>query len=179
TFDSFIVSYGKGKLTCFPANPNTIVDVIPVDMVVNAMVVAMKVHYAERQHACETIYHVSSSFRNPLKLSDLRNLFHCYFIKNPWIDANGVRVKVGQLTFFSKANRYLRLMQMKYVLPLKHFKCSLPNSFNDENLVELQRVAEEQGIDLAEFNFDSESIEWEEYMMNIHIPGLLKYGIKS
>ncbi|MBA0633535.1 hypothetical protein Godav_024535, partial [Gossypium davidsonii] len=135
TFDSFIVSYGKGKLTSFPANPNTIVDVIPVDMVVNAMVVAMKVHYAERQHACETIYHVSSSFRNPLTLSDLRNLSHCYFIKNPWIDANGLRVK--------------------------HFKCSLPNSFNDGNLVELQRVAEEQGIDLLEFNFDSESIEWE------------------
>ncbi|PPS09878.1 hypothetical protein GOBAR_AA10769 [Gossypium barbadense] len=172
TFDSFIVSYGKGKLTCFPANPNTIIDVIPVDMVVNAMVVAMKVHYAERQHACETIYHVSSSFRNPLTLSDLRNLFHCYFIRNPWIDANGLRVKVGQLTFFSKVNRFLLLMQLKYVLPLK--VC-----FNDENLVELQRVAEEQGIDLVEFNFDCRSIEWEEYMTNIHIPGLLKYGIKS
>ncbi|KAL1082114.1 hypothetical protein V6Z11_D09G113500 [Gossypium hirsutum] len=212
TFDSFIVSYGKGKLTCFPANPNTIIDVIPVDMVVNAMVVAMKVHYAER-HVCETIYHVSSSFRNPLTLSDLRNLFHCYFIKNPWIDANGLRVKIGQLTFFSKANRYLLLMQMKYVLPLKvlylanilccqRFKKIYKNlnrkinfaiqlaklyepytfflgSFNDGNLVELQRVAEEQGIDLVEFNFDSESIEWEAYMMNIHIPGLLKYGIKS
>ncbi|XP_016694418.1 alcohol-forming fatty acyl-CoA reductase [Gossypium hirsutum] len=172
TFDSFIVSYGKGKLTCFPANPNTIIDVIPVDMVVNAMVVAMKVHYAERQHACETIYHVSSSFRNPLTLSDLRNLFHCYFIRNPWIDANGLRVKVGQLTFFSKVNRFLLLMQLKYVLPLK--VC-----FNDEILVELQRVAEEQGIDLVEFNFDCRSIEWEEYMTNIHIPGLLKYGIKS
>ncbi|MBA0752895.1 hypothetical protein Gogos_020366 [Gossypium gossypioides] len=119
TFDSFLVSYGKGKLTCFPANPNTIIDVIPVDMVVNAMVVAMKVHYAERQHACETIYHVSSSFRNPLTLSDLRNLVHYYFIKNPWIDANGQRVKVGELKFFSNANRYLLLMQMKYVLPLK------------------------------------------------------------
>ncbi|KAA3455493.1 alcohol-forming fatty acyl-CoA reductase-like [Gossypium australe] len=213
TFDIFIVSYGKGELTCFPANPNTILDVIPVDMVVNAMVVAMKVHYAERQHACEIIYHVSSSFRNPLTVLDLRNLFQCYFIKNPWIDANGMRVKVGQLTVFSKANRFLLLMQMKYVLPLKvlylanilccqRFKKIYKNlnrkinfiiqlaklfepytfflgSFNDENLVELQRVAQEQGIDLVEFNFDSKSIEWEEYMTNIHIPGLLKYGIKS
>ncbi|KAH1090860.1 hypothetical protein J1N35_018117 [Gossypium stocksii] len=119
TFDSLIVSYGKGKLTCFPGNPNTIIDVIPVDMVVNAMVVAVKVHYADRQHACETIYHVSSSFRNPLTFSDLQYLSHCYFIKNPWIDANGLRVKVGQPTIFSKATTFYLYMQMKYVLPLK------------------------------------------------------------
>ncbi|WRX29215.1 Fatty acyl-coenzyme A reductase, partial [Theobroma cacao] len=34
TIDSVIVSYGKGKLTCFPGYPSYALDVIPADMVV-------------------------------------------------------------------------------------------------------------------------------------------------
>ncbi|KAE8691708.1 Alcohol-forming fatty acyl-CoA reductase [Hibiscus syriacus] len=154
TLDSVIVSYGKGKLTFFLGNLNSALDVIPVDMVVNAMVVSMQVHYADLQCSRETIYHVSSLFRNPMKVSDLRKFVHCYFTKNPWIDTNGKIVKVGKGTVFST-----------------------PNSFDDQNLEKLQRVAEERGIHVAELNFDSKSIDWEDYIMNIHIPGLLQHGI--
>ena len=40
-------------------------------------------------------------------------------------------------------------------------------------------MATERGIDLDEFNFDAKAIDWEDYIMNIHIPGLSKHVIKS
>ncbi|TQE11372.1 hypothetical protein C1H46_002935 [Malus baccata] len=47
--------------------------------------------------------------------------------------------------------------------------------FDDTNSEELQRVASEYYIDAKEFNFDSITINWEDYIMNTHIPGLRKH----
>ncbi|KAK8707524.1 hypothetical protein V6N13_058582 [Hibiscus sabdariffa] len=198
TIDSVIMSYGKGRLTCFPGNLNSALDVIPVDMVVNAMAVAMEVHYANHQNSRETIYHVSSSLQNPIKCSDIRKFAYCYFTKTPWIDRNGQSVKIGELTMISRADLFFLSMQLKYVLPLKRFKkvyTKLDHQikfvtrlaefykpytfFTGMNLEELQKVAEERGIDAAEFDFNSRNIDWEDYIMNIHIPGLLKHVIRS
>lgn len=38
----------------------------------------------------------------------------------------------------------------------------------------VMREKEAEGID-AFYNFDPKYIDWEDYFMNIHIPGLLKY----
>ncbi|KAH1090839.1 hypothetical protein J1N35_018096 [Gossypium stocksii] len=211
TIDTVLVNYGKGKLTCFPGNLNSALDVIPVDMVVNAMVVAIEVHYAQHQYSCETIYHVGTSSKNPLKISDFQDLIHYYFTKNPRIDTNGEKVEVGKLIVVSTINRFFLYMKIKYVLPLKVFYfinilcCQrfekiytnlnrrvkfilrlaefykpyafFTGIFDDRNLERLQRVAEERGIDLAEFNFDSKSIDWEDYITNTHIPGLFNQGL--
>ncbi|KAL4295661.1 hypothetical protein GQ457_12G027500 [Hibiscus cannabinus] len=213
TIDSVIMSYGKGRLTCFPGNLNSALDVIPVDMVVNAMTVAMEVHYANHQYSQETIYHVSSSLQNPMKISDFRKFMHSYFIKNPWIDRNGQSVKVGKEMVISRADLFSLSMKVKYVLPLKvlylvnilsaqrlkkvytkhdrkikfvirlaelykPYECfSLPNSFDGRNLEKLEKVAEERGIEVAEFDFNSKNIDWGDYIMNIHIPGLLKHEL--
>ncbi|OMP08352.1 Fatty acyl-CoA reductase [Corchorus olitorius] len=40
-------------------------------------------------------------------------------------------------------------------------------------------AAKEEGIDLSLFNFDSKTIDWDDYMMNVHIPGLSTHVIKS
>ncbi|KAE8691709.1 Multidrug resistance protein ABC transporter family [Hibiscus syriacus] len=209
TMDSVIMSYGKGRLTYFLGNLNSALDVIPVDMVANAMVVAMEAHFANHRYSHGNIYHVSSSYRNPMKLSDLRNFIRCYFTKNPWIDTNGKIVKVGNGTVISRAYLFFLSMQLKYVLPLKvlYLMNILSGQFFNKvyakherkvksvmrlaelykpyvfftgiNLEKLQKMAEERGINMAEFGFDSKSIDWEDYIMNIHIPGLFKYVIRS
>ncbi|XP_017980749.1 PREDICTED: probable fatty acyl-CoA reductase 4 isoform X1 [Theobroma cacao] len=209
TIDSVIVSYGKGKLTCFPGYPNSALDVIPADMVVNAMVVAMSVHTSNQ--SCQTIYHVSSSLKNPLKLGDFCKFIHCYFTENPWSNRNGQRVKVRKLTVLSTINGYFLYMWTKYVFPLKvlylvnilscqYFRqvymdlnrkikfamrlaefykpyAFFKGNFSDTNLDKLRMVAQGRGIDMGVFDFDSKSIDWEDYMMNIHIPGLLRHAI--
>ncbi|GMJ10711.1 fatty acid reductase 1 [Hibiscus trionum] len=208
TVDRIVVSYGKGKLAYFLGESNSSLDLIPVDMVVNAMAVAMEVHYADRRSSRETIYHISSSSRNPMIVSDFRKFMRCYFTQNPWVDTNGKMVKVGKGTLFSTPGIFFLYMQLKYVLPLKVF-CLInilccqrfkkmytdldrkikyilrlaefykpytffTGIFDDRNLEELQRVAQERSIDMTEFNFDSKSIDWEDYIINIHIPGLFK-----
>ncbi|KAL4296391.1 hypothetical protein GQ457_12G027440 [Hibiscus cannabinus] len=213
TIDIVIMGYGKGKLTCFPGNLNSALDVIPVDMVVNAMVVAMEVHYANHQYSREVIYHVSSSLQNPMKYSDIQKFAYCYFTKNPWVDRNGQTVKIGELKVISRIDLFFLSMQFKYVFPLKVFYlintlcCQrfkrvytkfdrqikfvmrlaqlykpyafFTGIFDVRNLEKLEKVARERGIDGAEFDFNSRNIDWEDYIMNVHIPGLVKHAIRS
>lgn len=41
------------------------------------------------------------------------------------------------------------------------------------------RVAATQGdVEMELFYFDPKMIEWEDYFMNIHIPGIIKYVLK-
>ncbi|KAJ6951051.1 hypothetical protein NC651_004647 [Populus alba x Populus x berolinensis] len=49
TIDGVAFGYAKGKLKHFPFNPQLIVDVIPADMVINALIMAM-VEYANRSN---------------------------------------------------------------------------------------------------------------------------------
>ncbi|KAK6229840.1 hypothetical protein SCA6_018791 [Theobroma cacao] len=236
TIDSVIVSYGKGKLTCFPGYPSYALDVIPADMVVNAMAVAMVVH--TNYQSCPAIYHVSSSFKNPIKFGDLHKFVYHYFTKKPWINRDGQRVKVRKGTVLSTVNGFFLYMWIKYVFPLKiqttdsqknlisgkkkdrgegkrllikvlylvnalsgqYFRqvymdlnrkvklamrlaefykpyTFFKGIFSDTNLDKLRMVAQGRGIDMGVFDFDSKSIDWEDYMMNIHIPGLLRHAM--
>lgn len=36
----------------------------------------------------------------------------------------------------------------------------------------------ESGKEVDAFNFDPKDIDWEDYIINIHIPGLLRYALK-
>jgi fatty acyl-CoA reductase len=36
----------------------------------------------------------------------------------------------------------------------------------------------ESGVDVHLFGFDPKWIDWEDYLMNTHIPGLKKYALK-
>ncbi|XWS28592.1 hypothetical protein CRYUN_Cryun25bG0083600 [Craigia yunnanensis] len=210
TIDNLIVAYGKGKITCFPANLKLTVDLIPADMVINAMVVAMMAH--ANQYSCKVIYHVGSSLRNPVNSFNLYRLFYNYFAKNPWIDGNGKTIKVHKALLLSTMGKFRMYMKIRYVLPLKGFylvnklcfqyfnevynnfdrKIKLmmrlaelyrpyaffKGIFDDMNLEKLRMVTKERVMDLEVFNFDPRCIEWDDYFMNIHIPGLLNMSLK-
>lgn len=40
-------------------------------------------------------------------------------------------------------------------------------------------MAKERGLETDIFYFDPGCIDWEDYMMNIHIPGFVKYVING
>ncbi|CAN6560040.1 unnamed protein product [Malus baccata var. baccata] len=188
TIDSVIAGYCRGKVTCIVANPT----LIPVDMVVNSIISAMVVN---ANQSCIVIFHVGSSFRNPLK--------------TPWVDKDGNRVKVAKCTMFKTMATFSMYMNIFFMIPLEGLKffnkacgqyfqdvCVNYNRkltlvmrlaqlytpyllfkgiFDDTNSEELQRVASEYYIDAKEFNFDSITINWEDYILNTHIPGLRKH----
>ncbi|XP_039154714.1 alcohol-forming fatty acyl-CoA reductase [Eucalyptus grandis] len=117
TMDSIAIHYGRGRLKYFLGDPNTILDMIPVDMVVNVMIVATAVH--ANQPISNKIYHVGSSKKHPMAYSDLQDIIVSYFRDSPWINEDGKPVKVrkprimGSMASFHKhVRRYILLSKV-------------------------------------------------------------------
>ncbi|KAM0068398.1 putative oxidoreductase [Helianthus debilis subsp. tardiflorus] len=116
TIDSLAIGYGKGRLACFLGDPESIIDAIPADMVVNAMIVAMAAH---ANQPCETIYHVGSSVSNPLKYKSIQESGYNYFSRHPWINKDGKPVIVGKIKVLNSMDSFQRYFSLRYMLPLQ------------------------------------------------------------
>ncbi|XP_057806145.1 alcohol-forming fatty acyl-CoA reductase-like [Salvia miltiorrhiza] len=205
TVDSLAVGYGKGKLTCFLGDPTTVVDVIPADMVVNAIIVGMAAH-GEQANESMSIYHVGSSVSNPVDYASLQTYGQRYFSAHPWIDKHGNPILVGNITVFYTMDSFQRYMTLRYLLPLKGLQilntacCQYFQGkyleqcrkikfvmrlielyapylffkafYDDMNTEKLRRGAEESGVET--FYFDPKIINWDQYFMDTHIPGVVK-----
>ncbi len=98
--DPLIVAIGKGRLRALPLKPDVNLDLVPVDMVVNALLAAIP-RLAERGGvAC---YQVATGSRNPITLGDLYDLIYRYFIRNPMTDKAGQPIRIKYLRFPSKS----------------------------------------------------------------------------
>ncbi|GJN36628.1 hypothetical protein PR202_gb25506 [Eleusine coracana subsp. coracana] len=107
----------RQTLSFFLADLDSIMDVIPGDIVVNAMMVTMAAH--SKEHA-QTIYHLTSSLRNPANYSLLADSFHRYFLHNPPSSTkNGKPMRLKRMHFFSTVTRFQVYMAVKYKLPLQ------------------------------------------------------------
>ncbi|KAK1586728.1 hypothetical protein Q3G72_005532 [Acer saccharum] len=122
-----------GKVKCLPANPDTIIDLIPADMVVNAMIKAM-VAKACQHFSDPIIYHVSSSMRNAVKLSNIRDIGYRYFTKNPLNNKNGKAIKVDKFIMLDTWTKFRRYIAIRYLLPLKNRTTSSYGSKTSPNL---------------------------------------------
>jgi alcohol-forming fatty acyl-CoA reductase len=84
--DPLIMAYGRGQLPEFPGLPDSILDLIPVDYVVNAILAAAarpaKVGQPE-------YYHVASGASNPVPFHQMYENVHAFFEANPLTDRNG------------------------------------------------------------------------------------------
>ncbi|GKD05790.1 gland-specific fatty acyl-CoA reductase 1 [Tanacetum coccineum] len=118
--DILIAGYGKGRLKCFPGDPEIVHDAVPADMVVNAMLATIVAH--ANQTSSETIYHVGSSVSNPLKFDTVQKCAYLYFTHNPWTDNNGKLVTVKELTMLKSMASFHRYITLHYLLPLHLFK---------------------------------------------------------
>ncbi|KAL8479874.1 hypothetical protein ACS0TY_026199 [Phlomoides rotata] len=211
TIDSLAVGYGKGRLTCFLGNPKTILDAIPADMVVNAMIVAMVAH-SKNEGGHESIYHIGTSVSNPLEFACLQDYGQRYFQKNPWINKEGRPVIVGKVKVLNSMDSFHRYLTLRYLLPLKGLQilnsacCQyfqgtyldmcrkikyvmrlvelyspylfFKGYYDDMNTERLIRAAKESSAESETFYFDPKVINWEDYFLNTHLPGIVKHVFK-
>lgn len=207
TIDSLIAAYGKGRLSSFLADPNLILDVIPADMVVNAMIVAMATHASENGLF---IYHVASSIGNPLHSSVAVDAAYNYFTEHPCVDKNGNIVHVKTPHFLETMKSFRGYMYMHYKAPIQaiglvdsvfcnifreYYSRMLRNYNFAMYLADLYEpyvffqgrfdITNTEGLwtkisaeDRKAFNFDVKCIDWADYFSNVHIPGLVKYVLK-
>ncbi|XP_057730455.1 probable fatty acyl-CoA reductase 4 [Arachis stenosperma] len=183
TIDFVFVEYFKGAITSFVGNSKITLDLIPVDMVTNSMIIAMLVH-SKNNTSNNLIYHIGTSLRNPIKLSEIQDLMHLYITKNPWLKNYGKSGTLYEKFTFNpnytedlefpqyKGSRLKRIMNM--YRPYLHFE----GIFDDKNTEKLRMAIKGVGSVERKFNLDPKSIDWKEYLENVHFPGLLKYSMQ-
>ncbi len=98
--EPIIVSYARGLLREFPGVPEGIVDVIPVDMVVAAILAVAALGPAHRAgEGPPSVYHVASGVANPLRYGHLVELSEDWFSRNPLYDERGQPINVPEWSF--------------------------------------------------------------------------------
>ncbi|HEX2850376.1 MAG TPA: HAD-IB family phosphatase [Acidimicrobiales bacterium] len=91
-----IISYARGLLKAFPGVPEGIVDVIPVDLVV-AAIIAVAAKGPDRDGP--SVYQVASGSRNPLRYRRLVDLVQDYFTEHPLYDSEGQPIVAPDWSF--------------------------------------------------------------------------------
>ena len=206
--DPLIVGFGKGRLPDFPGDPNSILDIIPVDFVINAMLAATVQTYHQRGIE---VYHVASGARNPLTFGDIVNITHDYFVRQPMLD-NGQPIPVPVWKFPDKEkfqkdlHHKLRLLDTVSGwlsrVPLRWAKRKDRRLAVKRHAIETLlhyvqiyspyvRLSFQFEIGKTEelyrslspsdqqlFNFDISRIDWRDYLQEIHIPGIKRHFLK-
>ena len=107
-----IISYARGLLTQFPGVPEGIVDVIPVDLVVAAIVTAA----ALPPEQTPPIVQVASGSTNPLRYRKLIDMIEGYFTEHPIYDSSGQPIAVPEWTFPMRGKVETQLARAKTVI---------------------------------------------------------------
>ncbi|MFV1992145.1 MAG: SDR family oxidoreductase, partial [Acidimicrobiales bacterium] len=142
--EPIIISYAKGELHQFPGSPESVIDVIPVDIVANTIIAAA----AEPPPDEPQVYQVASGSVNPLEYRVLTETVRQFFIKNPVYDTKGHPIHVPEWEFFGTADLEGRLRMVSTgVRKADRAIAALPlrgkqNKLN-ERLQEQQRVIDQ------------------------------------
>ncbi|KFK30008.1 hypothetical protein AALP_AA7G205800 [Arabis alpina] len=208
TIDSLAVGYGKGKLTCFLTDVNAISDVIPADMVVNFILVSMAAQVGKKEIIYHVGSSLRNPLKNEIfpqvaykyftnkpwvnkdgKPVCVRNLeilssmasFHRYMAIHYSIPLKGFGLlnmilfkllEKKYRDFDRKINFVLRLVELYQ--PYLFFY----GIFDDTNTTNLQKMVMKTGAETEMFYFNPKVINWDDYFVNTHIPGLVKYVFK-
>ncbi|MBW8793218.1 MAG: HAD-IB family hydrolase [Streptomyces sp.] len=109
--DPLIFAYGRGQLPDFPGLPDSILDVIPVDFVVNAIlaVAANPAPVDEPEY-----FHIASGASNPLPFHRMYENVRDYYTRHPMPKDDGfVEVPAWKFAGERRFNRNLRLAKAK------------------------------------------------------------------
>ncbi|HEU5034004.1 MAG TPA: SDR family oxidoreductase [Mycobacteriales bacterium] len=106
--EPLILAYGRGELPDFPGVPDSTIDIIPIDLVVNAILAAAA---ATPEPGAPAYFTVCSGARNPLTFRRLYELVRGYFTEHPLEqrDRGAVRVPQWEWPGADRVEQLLRL----------------------------------------------------------------------
>ncbi len=208
-----IITYARGLLREFPGIPEGVVDVIPVDLVVAAVLdaVARGPVPGTDGPSPPPIVQVASGSTNPLHYRHLVDLVHDWFSQHPLYDAKGQPIVVPRWTFPGRGRVQGQLQRAVKVidvaerslatLPLRggqaRWAAGLEERRGDAaralGYVELYGAyAETEAVfgvdellarwstldatDRATFCFDPRVIDWDAYVMSVHLPSVVEHA---
>ncbi|KAI5081002.1 hypothetical protein GOP47_0004185 [Adiantum capillus-veneris] len=204
--DPILISYGKGQLPGFLVDPKSVLDVVPVDMVANAMLAAMAQH---ANKAGLEVYQVASSVVNPLVFFELARMSREHFREHPFMDKLGKPLATPELELYENMDTFMDAVTNCS----RSMKESISSSTNAKSILRHKQLilkVKQQAAYLASlyqpytfyrgrfdtsktkqlfatmssqekevFGFDVGEIDWDTYIKTIHIPGLRKHVLKG
>ena len=206
--EPLIVGFGKGRLPDFPADPNIILDIIPVDFVVNAILAAAE---ATARRGGIEVYHVATGTQNPLYFRSIVQATYEYFLKHPMLeDGKPVAVPIWRYPsleeFQRKLDSRMRLVDIAIQtlgkLPtraarrkrrqlvvkqsgikalLHYIRIYAPYTRTNFEFETEKMQGLYNGLSPTEqqrFNFNVSQIHWKQYFQEIHIPGIKRHVLK-
>ncbi|EOY09603.1 hypothetical protein QUC31_010428 [Theobroma cacao] len=207
--DPIVLCYGKGQLTGFLVDPNGVLDVVPADMVVNATLAAIARHGVTPKpdiniyHIASSVvnplvfqdlarllyeHYNSSPFLDskgsPIHVPSMK-LFNSMedFSAHLWRDATQRTGLTAVASWSGKLSQKLETICRKSVEQAKYlaniyepytFYAGRFDSSNTERLMEIMSEEEKRN-----FGFDVGSMDWKDYIKNVHIPGLRRHVMKG
>ncbi len=201
-----ILSYARGLLSEFPGVPEGIVDVIPVDIVVAAIITV-----AATGPSAPYITQVASGSTNPLRYKAMVDDIRAWFTEHPLYDNEGQPIVVPEWKFPARGRVKEQLARAKNIagktervlqaLPLRGKQASWAASL-EEKKNDIDRAYEYvllyglyteceavysvdqlltvwdtlDATDKAAFNFDPRSVDWTKYISGIHLPSIVHHS---
>ncbi len=172
--EPIIISYAKGLLKEFPGTPEGIIDVIPVDMVVSA-ILAVAAHgpslpeneqpsmstplrsvstTSQTNNPPVAVYHVATGSRNPLRYGTLVDLVKEWFSANPLYDTDGQPIDVPEWSFPGRGRVQTQLKRsIKVLSSLERINSAIPvHSFGQDLSARLEesRTKAQRALTYAE-----------------------------
>ncbi|GER38654.1 fatty acyl-CoA reductase 2 [Striga asiatica] len=205
-FDPVIISYGKGLLPAYLADPNAHVDIVPVDIVANTTLAAIAKHGSINKPRLD-VYHVATDFVNPLKFSNFFEHIHEHFTANP-LTCSGDFPKMELFNDFNDFSKYVRdvisertglknvadetngnavqkirklykakVAYAEQLCKLYEFIGFFKARFHTGNTRKLLDEMSKEEQD--KFEIDATKIDWRKYFVDIHIPGVRKHVLNN
>ena len=119
--DPLFVAYGRGEVRDFPIDPLVGLDLVPVDLVVNATLAATAALLREGGLA---VYHVATGDVTPLQLGQLGRYLCEYFLRCPLRDRQGRPVRVAPWRYLSR-EQFERRYRRRRLAPLRILRQAL------------------------------------------------------
>ncbi|WP_298346811.1 HAD-IB family phosphatase [Ferrimicrobium sp.] len=204
--EPIIISFARGLLKDFPGVPEGVVDVIPVDLVVGAILAA-----AATPPQSTKYYHAASGSLNPLKYRQLVALIRRYFSDHPLYDEIGQAIAVPEWTYPARGQVESTLRRSQRIVDTSTkiiAKLPLRSNFVDyqDQLAETQQGLERAGsyvelygayaeceaiyladnlMELAtrigddehdKIALDPHLINWESFVLGTHLPSVVEHA---
>jgi nucleoside-diphosphate-sugar epimerase len=183
--DPLFVEFGRGRMPEFPLGLDTIFDIVPVDLVANAVVAVLpRVAAMQRDIGYFTI---GSGSLNPLTGAHLYDLTYDYFRRRPMHDRRGRAIVPPVWTFPTperfremfggQARRSATTNRLLYLADLYEGYTNVGCVFDTTNT---QRLLEDlHDDDRTALDFDVRHIAWRSYIQDVHIPGLQRHVLRE
>ena len=112
--DPLVVAYGRGIVPDFPAQQGAPMDLVPIDIVINSIILAAPQASADEVR----VYHAATSGENPLYNTKMFEYIKEYFQANPLLGKDGSRPELVDWTFPS-VEKFRRVFRWRYLYPLE------------------------------------------------------------